>query len=195
MRRFLVTGHETPTTAEFSLDDLASGAGRLDVLCRCVGDALLTSHGVRADTSIWLVSRDELTIRIDGAEVRSLSPNERSVAGLLRTALGAADRAVGARWVEASPGVEVAKLGFAAALEAASDAGPVVQLHEDGTAFSELELPAEGTFVLSDHLDFTAEETAVLDTRADARVSLGPTALHADQAITVVQNRLDLLGH
>lgn len=194
MRRFVVTGHEAPTSAEFSLDDLASGAGRLDVLCRCVGDALLTSHGVRADTSIWLVFQDELTIRIDGAEVRNLSPNERSVAGLLRTALGAAERAVGAQWVEASPGVEVAKLGFTAALEAASDAGPVIQLHEDGTAFSELEPPADTTFVLSDHRDFTAEEAGALETHADARVSLGPTALHADQAIAVVQNRLDLVG-
>jgi tRNA (pseudouridine54-N1)-methyltransferase len=194
MRRFVVSGHEAPTSADFSLDDLASGAGRLDVLCRCVGDALLTSHGVRADTSIWLVFQDELTIRIDGAEVRNLSPDERSVAGLLRTALGAADRAVGAQWVEASPGVEVASRGFTAGLEAASDAGPVVQLHADGTPFSELEPPADATYVLSDHRDFAPAETAALEIHGDARVSLGPTAIHADQAIAVMQNRLDLVG-
>lgn len=194
MRRFVVIAHEAPTSAEFSLDDLAGGAGRLDVLCRCVGDALLTSHGVRADTSIWLVFQDELTIRIDGAEVRNLSPDERSVAGLLRTALEAADRAVGAQWVEASAGIQVATQGFTAALEAASEAGAVVQLHEDGAAFPEVEPPADATFVLSDHRDFTVDEAAALETHADVRVSLGPTALHADQAIAVVQNRLDLLG-
>ncbi|PSP87349.1 tRNA (pseudouridine(54)-N(1))-methyltransferase TrmY, partial [Halobacteriales archaeon QH_8_68_33] len=34
MRQFIVVGHDAPTTPEFPLDDLAGGAGRLDVLCR-----------------------------------------------------------------------------------------------------------------------------------------------------------------
>ncbi|MEF8821408.1 MAG: tRNA (pseudouridine(54)-N(1))-methyltransferase TrmY, partial [Halovenus sp.] len=35
MRQFIVHGHAVPPTAEVSLDDLP-GAGRLDLLARCV---------------------------------------------------------------------------------------------------------------------------------------------------------------
>ncbi|TLZ64006.1 MAG: tRNA (pseudouridine(54)-N(1))-methyltransferase TrmY, partial [Methanobacteriota archaeon] len=32
MRRFIVIGHRASTTPEFPLDDLAGGAGRMDLL-------------------------------------------------------------------------------------------------------------------------------------------------------------------
>jgi tRNA (pseudouridine54-N1)-methyltransferase len=191
MRRFVVTAHEAPITPDFSLSALASDAGRLDVVCRGVADGLLTSHGVREDTSVWVVLQDQLSVRLDGATVRNLSPDERSVAGLIRSALDDADRAVGVQWVDSSPGVAVTNRGFRAALEAASDAGVVLQLHEDGTDFETVDPPAATTFVLSDHRDFTRREQTLLDEYADAQVSLGPTALHVGQAITVVHHWLD----
>ncbi|MDZ7700845.1 MAG: tRNA (pseudouridine(54)-N(1))-methyltransferase TrmY [Halobacteriales archaeon] len=193
MRRFVVLGHEAPLEPGFPLSDLP-GAGRLDVLCRCVAAALLTSHGVREEAEVWLVLQDALTVRFDGGAVRSLSPDERAVAGLVNKALGAADRAVGAQAVEASPGVSVAKGGLADALEAAAEEGTVVQLHEDGDDVADFDPAGPVTFVLSDHRDFTPEEDRLLGAEADARLSLGPTALHADQAIAVVHNHLDRLG-
>lgn len=194
MRRFVVVGHEAPTSPEFSLSDLAGGAGRLDVLCRCVTAALLTSHGVREDTSVWLVLRDAVTVRFDGGTIRNLSPDERAVAGLVRTALGDADRIVGAQWVEPAPGVSVSRLGLDAVLEAATEAGEVIQLHEAGTPVTASPLPATVTFVLSDHREFTADEQSLLDVHAGGRVRLGPTRLHADQAIVVAHHALDTAG-
>ncbi len=49
MRQFVIIGHDAPTTPEFSLDDLAGAAGRLDVLCRCVTSAFLLRHAIRED--------------------------------------------------------------------------------------------------------------------------------------------------
>jgi tRNA (pseudouridine54-N1)-methyltransferase len=190
MRRFIVLGHEAALTPDFSLSDLP-GSGRLDVLCRCVVDALLTSHGVRADAEIWLVLQDAVIIRFRGANVRSLSPDERAVAGLLRSALEAADRAVGEQWVDVSPGLAVTRQGLQPALDASRTTGTVVQLHEDGDPVDEFEPPEDVTFVLSDHRDVTGDEQALLDAHADAQLSLGPTALQADQAIAVVHNHLD----
>lgn len=195
MRRFVVVAHDATTSPEFSLSDLAGGAGRLDVLCRCVAAALLTSHGVREDASVRLVLQDAVTVRLDGVSVRNLSPDERAVAGLLRSALEAGPRAVGERWVAASPGVSVAKQGLAAALTDASEAGAVVQLHEDGEPVEGFEARADTTFVLSDHRALTADEQVLVDEHADARLSLGPTALQADQAIVVLHNHLDRAGH
>jgi tRNA (pseudouridine54-N1)-methyltransferase len=208
MREFVIVGHEAPTTPEaVSLEDLP-GAGRLDVLCRCVTAGLLVSHGVREDARVHLVvgdagdDRDDgtdatadgpYTITVDGGSVRRLNPDERSTGALLRGALAAREGAIGHRPAESSPGVSIRRGGLETALADLVD-GPLVTLHEAGTPAVEATPDPEATFVLSDHRDFSDREAALLAERADARVRLGPTRLHADQAITVAHNWLDTDG-
>lgn len=194
MRQFLVTAHDAPTTPAFSLDDLAGGAGRLDVLARCVTSALLLSHDVRADVRVHLVLADEYTVTFDGSDVRRLNPDERSTAARVRNALEQREEAVGHVPVETSSGVSLSRRDFAATLDAAAADGPVVQLHADGDPAVAVDPPADPVFVLSDHREFTDEEAALLDDVADRRLSLGPNALHADQAVTVAHNYLDTAG-
>jgi len=192
MRQFVVLGHEAPTEPEFSLDDLAGGAGRIDVLCRCVNAAFLLSHGIREDVELFLVLRDSLTLRLVGSELRYLSPDERNVASLLRSGIEAKSEAIGMMEAESTPGIHVSKRGFEAVLDALN--GTVIQLHEDGDPVAEADPPEDPAFVLSDHEAFTDAESDLLDARADTRVSLGPEALHADHAITIAHNALDTAG-
>ena len=194
MRQFIVLGHDAPTEPDFSLDDLAGGAGRLDVLCRCVNSAFFLSHALREDVRVHLVLRDELTVRFEGAELRHLNPDERSTAALIRGALDAKDEAIGHVAAESSPGVSVSKRGFEPVLDEAASDGTVVQLHEDGDPVVEVEPPEDPVFVLSDHRDFRASEADLLADAADERVRLGPERLHADHAITVAHNYLDTEG-
>lgn len=194
MRQFIVSGHDVPTTPEFSLDDLAGGAGRLDVLCRCVSSAFFLSHAIREDVRVYLVLGDEFTVRFEGSELRRLNPDERSTGALIRKALGEREEAIGHMEVETSPGVYLSRRGFEPILEAAAGDGTVIQLHEEGDAVVEAEPHEEPVFVLSDHHDFTEHEADLLAERADARVRLGPEALHANHAITVAHNWLDTRG-
>ena len=91
MNRFIVVGHKAVTSGDFKLDDMAGGAGRLDILLRCINSAMFLSHGIRRDTEIILVLQGEpdppRTIRINGSEVRYLNPDERSTGALVRNAL------------------------------------------------------------------------------------------------------------
>jgi len=194
MRQFIVLGHEATTTDEFSLDDLAGGAGRLDVLCRCVTSAFFLSHDIREEVRVHLVLDDEVTIRFEGSQLRRLNPDERSTAALIRGALEEKDEAIGHMEAEGSPGVYLSKRGFEAVLEEAARAGTVVQLHEDGDPVVDVEPPEDPVFVLSDHHDFEASEAELLDEAADQRVRLGSELLHADHAITVAHNYLDTEG-
>ena len=191
MRQFIVLGHDAPTTAEFSLDNL-TGAGRLDALCRCVTSGLLLSHDIREDVRVHLVLADEFTITFDGSSLQGLNPDERSTAALVRTALDEREEAIGHVPVETSPGVSLVRKGFEATLDDID--GTVVQLHGEGTPAVETEPPADPAFVLSDHNEFTGEETALLADVAEKRVSLGPRPLHGNQAITVAHNWLDTAG-
>jgi tRNA (pseudouridine54-N1)-methyltransferase len=195
MRQFIVLGHDAPTDPSFSLDDLAGGAGRLDVLCRCVNSAFFLSHALREDVRVHLVLADEFTVRFEGAELRRLNPDERSTAALIRGALERREEAIGHLPVESSPGVSLRRVGFETTLsEVAADA-TVVQLHEDGDPVVDLEPPSDPAFVLSDHRDFADGEESRLADAADARVRLGPKRLHADHAITVAHNYLDTAGY
>ena len=194
MRQFVVIGHDAPTTPDFSLDDLAGGAGRLDVLCRCVTSAFFLSHDIREEVRVHLVLADQYTVTFEGEELRRLNPDERSTAALVRNSLEERDEAIGHIPVETSPGVSLTRRGFEATLESVADEGTVVQLHEDGDPAGDVAPPSDPVFVLSDHRDFSGAEQAHVESHADRRLSLGPQALHADHAITVAHNYLDTAG-
>jgi tRNA (pseudouridine54-N1)-methyltransferase len=195
MRQFIVLGHDVPTEPEFSLDDIAGGAGRLDVLCRCVNSAFFLSHAIREDVRVHLVLGDELTVRFEGSELRRLNPDERSTSALIRKALEKKDEAIGHMPADSSPGVSVYRMDFEATLERASRDATVVELHEEGDPVVDVEPPKNPLFVLSDHNDFTDEEAELLAEAADERVRLGPEILHADHSITVAHNYLDTEGY
>ena len=194
MRQFVVVGHDVPTTAaSISLDDLP-GAGRLDLLCRCVATGVFLSHGIREGVRIHLVCADELTVSFDSDDLRHLHPDERNVAARIRDALDAKADAIGHMPADVSPGVELRRMGFEATIDRLEREGPIVTLHEGGDPLVDAEPPADPVFVLSDHHDFADEERDLLADRADSRVRVGPKRLHADHTVAVAHNWLDTDG-
>ncbi|WP_225335230.1 tRNA (pseudouridine(54)-N(1))-methyltransferase TrmY [Halomicrobium urmianum] len=191
MRQFVVVGHDVPTTPEFSLGDL-TGAGRLDLLARCVTAGFVLSHGIREDVRVHLVLDGEYAVHFEGSELQGLNPDERSTAALVRTALEDREEAIGHVAAETTPGVSISRRDLAAVLDDAG--GTVLRLHENGDGVAGIDPPDDPVFVLSDERDLTDEEAALVDERADRCVSLGPRAIHADHAITVAHNYLDTDG-
>lgn len=186
MRRFVVLGHNTPITADFQLNDLPGGAGRLDVLCRAIAASLFLSHGIRRDVEIMLLLQNRVRIRISGEHVKRLNPDERSTAALIRRALGS----LANEEIQSSPGILVSQATLAETLDLLAEEGarPLV-LDENGGPAESTAFPEHPAFILSDHLDFSAEDEAVL--KDLPRISLGPTALHSSQAITIAHYLLD----
>src|SRR3989304_718015 len=78
MPRFIVVGHRAVTTPQFSLDDLAGAAGRMDLLLNAANAALLVSHDLRRDSEATLIllgpPDPPRAIRLHGTRLRSLSP-------------------------------------------------------------------------------------------------------------------------
>jgi tRNA (pseudouridine54-N1)-methyltransferase len=191
MRRFVIVGHKAATSADFKLDDMAGGAGRLDILLRCVNSVFFLSHGIRRDSEVYLVLEGEpsppRTIRISGAEVRYLNPDERSTGSLIRNALLKA----GDGEVKASPGIYVSKRSFKEVIDDLSSKSQLVYLKEDGADVRGQAFGEDVTFVTSDHMDLTpSEEEEVLSHRPSV-VTLGPLSYHADHCIIVMNNELD----
>jgi tRNA (pseudouridine54-N1)-methyltransferase len=192
VRRFLVVGHRAVTSPDFSLDDLAGAAGRMDILLNAANAALLLAHDMRRDAEADLLllgpPDPPRFVRILGDRVRSYQPDVRSNAALLRKALEHGSRVEH----EPAPGILASKASLAEALDRL---GPTfVLLQEGGQDIRETPVPADATFVLSDNQELTPEEERIVLARNPLVIGLGPYALHTDQAIVLVQNELDRRG-
>jgi len=184
MTSFAIVGHIARTDGDFSLNDLP-GAGRMDVLCRCVNASLFLSHDLRRDVDCYLVllggAKSPRTLLFKGNEIRSLSPDERSAGALIKKGLSIP---CGSEFREAAPGVYVRSGG----LDRLCTEHQFAVLDESGKDIrTEPTLP--DALLLSDHQNFSEEEESLV--RSAARYSVGPACLHADHTITVVLNEKD----
>ena len=196
MRQFVVVGHEVPTDPDaISLSDIP-GAGRLDLLCRCVATGVFLSHDIRESARVHLVLDDAFTVTFDADTLRHLRPDERNVAARVRGALESTADAIGHMPADVSPGVTLRRMGLEATLDRiVVDGVTGLRLHEAGDPLVDVDPPADPVFVLSDHRDLTEAEATTVATAATRRVRVGPTVLHADDTIAVVHNWLDTDGY
>jgi len=190
MRRFIVIGHKAATAADFKLDDLAGGAGRLDILLRCINSAFFLSHDLRKDVEVILVLLGPpgpvRTVRLVGSELRYLNPDERSTGALIRNALMKDTRSE----ERSTPGIYVSSRTFQDVLGLLGET-ELVYLKEDGEDIRSAEVSDNVTFVLSDHMDLTPDEESLLLQYRPKVLKLGPISYHADHCITIVHNELD----
>ena len=192
MRQFVIVSHTATTKPIFSLNDLPGEAGRMDILCRCVGASFLISHSLRTEVRVYLVLQNKVTIRFEGTELRHVRPDERCIAALIKKALQKAENAVGHIELESTPGIYISKMGLNPLLNSISPSGTVIHLHENGISSQKSELPLNPIFVLSDHHNFLPSEIDILNQYSQKTINIGPMVIHTDHAITIVHNLLDI---
>ncbi|MDR3102740.1 MAG: tRNA (pseudouridine(54)-N(1))-methyltransferase TrmY [Methanocalculaceae archaeon] len=184
MFRFAILGHKATTSPDFSLNDMPGGAGRMDVLCRCLSSSFFLSHNIRQGIECYLILEGgdpHKTLRFSSDTIRSLNPDERSAGALIKKGLGTSAEL---EFKKAADGIAVRAGGLAELIAEF----PFAILDENGEDIKTAAALPEN-YVLSDHLDFTEEEDALL---ADLpRYSVGPRILHADHTITIILNELD----
>jgi tRNA (pseudouridine54-N1)-methyltransferase len=193
MRNFIVVGHKATTSPNFSLEDIPGTSGRLDILCRSVTAAFVLSHGIRKDVCVYLIllgGEVPKTIQLRGETLRHLNPDERTTAALLKKALALPATV---EWAMSTSGIFVRTGGLAEALADLKDA-KLLYLREDGENIRGLGpsgLAGDAAFILGDHTGMTPEEEVLIDQAGAKVVSLGPTSLHADHCIVLLNWMLD----
>jgi tRNA (pseudouridine54-N1)-methyltransferase len=188
VRRFVTVSHSADPSGDWHLNDLVARSGRIDVLCRNIQAAFFLSHGLREDVEVYSVfARSPVrqkTVRISGAAIQMLNPDERSTAARLQQALVASWSVPD--WKEVQKGLAVAAFGLEELLEDLEGKGTPVLLDPKGESVESWTAPTDPIFLLSDHVPFTKEEYAAMDKLGIQRVSLGPQWLHGNHAIAVV---------
>lgn len=197
MRRFAVVGHRAMSKGKLPLNDLASGAGRMDVLVRALMAGLMTSHGLRKDTVVVLHllggPGPARRIKFDGSTLKGLHADERSIAGTIGKVIATPLPPIG-HWQPITVGISHSGGHLDSTLREWAEA-PTVILDADAPRLwqSDATLTADGTpnnttlnFVLSD--DQPLGDIEADNTRAR---SIGSQWLQGHMAIGVVHFLLD----
>jgi tRNA (pseudouridine54-N1)-methyltransferase len=193
VRSFVLIGQTARASADYSIEDLPSTSGRLDVLLRCLRAALLISNGLRRDVRVYLVLRGgseaPRVLRISGENAKFLRPDERSLAILLKKTLAVSSSRDG--FVEVRPGLALCSGDLDVVLSDVGEA-PRFVLHEQGRDIRDHHFrEAAATFFIGDQLGFDAATLARFDALGYERLAIGPVSLHSDDVVSVVSNELD----
>lgn len=193
MRTFIVIGHKATTSPDFSLEDIPGTSGRLDILCRCINASFVLSHGIRKDVNVYLIllgGEVPKTLWLKGDVLKHLNPDERTTAALLKKALA---RETAPEWTRSTPGIFVRTGGLAELLPDLKEK-KLVYLREDGEDIRSVDrntLKGDLAFILGDHTGMTPDEERLIEQAGATIVSVGPTSLHADHCIVIVNLALD----
>ena len=179
------------------LNDLASGAGRVDVLIRATMAALLTSHGLRNNVVVVLHLMGgpgpPRRIKFDGSIITGIHAEERSIAGIIKKVIATPLPPIG-HWQEVSRGLSHSGGNLDTTLDEWKGT-PLVALDAQAPRLwkekSHLPMSSSNTVQA---IDFVLSDDQALDVSnlPDARLrSLGDTWLQGHLAIGIVHFLLD----
>jgi tRNA (pseudouridine54-N1)-methyltransferase len=179
-------------SGKLPLNDLAGGAGRMDVLIRALMSALLTSHGLRDDTEVILLldggSGPCRRIRFVGSELRGFHAEERAVAGKIAAVIRNPMPPRG-HWQEITPGIYDGNGDLQMTLEEID--WPLVRLEAVAPRlWDEVAIPSQSTPFAGD-IAFILGDDKPLDCIQGIPRSLGGTWLQGHSCITLCHFLLD----
>lgn len=200
MREFILRALKSRTDEKFDLNDLPS-AGRMDLVCRCISNAVFISNDLRRDTIIHVVldgpSDPPKIISFSGAELKGINFDERDIAMHIQEALKKGKNLKLNDSTVVSPGIVVSKKSFEQLVKEKSEAGKgLIYLHDEGESVREFKFDSakDYVFVFGDFIGMPRKTEGLLDRLGAKRVNIGPKMLFASHCIIVVHNELDFRG-
>lgn len=197
MRQFAVVGHRAIAKGTLQLNDLAGSGGRMDVLVRALMAGLLTSHGIRKDTSVVLHllggEGPSRRIKFSGDSLKGLHADERSIAGTVGKIIATPLPPIG-HWQPVTAGIEQSGGGLETTLREWKE-GPNVFLDADAPRlWTQGALLPDDSEASHQNLNFILSDDRPLDAPTSANVvrrSLGKEWLQGHMAIGIVHFLLD----
>ncbi|MBW6451746.1 MAG: tRNA (pseudouridine(54)-N(1))-methyltransferase TrmY [DPANN group archaeon] len=188
MIHFYVKSTKGQTSPDINLSDLAGSAGRLDIISRCINSALWLSNAMRRDVVFHTILHGEpnppIYIRIEGAKLRKVQPDERNISIFLKKAI---ERFKDGKEIESTPGIFVSRKSFEQLIEDNKEK-TFFLLSEEGKSLEPLDKVkyTDAFFILGDKEDLIDSEIAYLEKYKLNRVSLGDKSYLASHCITIV---------
>ena len=188
MRTFILHALKARTDGDFNLEDLPSSGGRMDLVARCISSALFISHAIRQDTEIIAVlngpPQSPVVVRFDGAVVRKIAPDERSIAIWLKKILTEG---------KLTNGIVAEKKSLQQIIKENSKR-PIYVLHEKGKPIEEVTLGKDPVFIFGDDSGIPLKDEKFILRYAKEKISLGNTPYLASAVISMLHWQCDKNG-
>jgi len=191
-RFFAIIGHRAPSSGKLNLNDL-SGSGRMDVLVRAINSALFVSHGIRKDSQILVHLQGsegpDRRILFDGTTLSGVRPDERSIAGQIKSIMKLPIPPVG-HFQEVTQGIFHSGGDISDTIDYWKKDGFEINILDiNGKNISEKESVEKIGIILSDDLPFSVEEEKLFE--SFEKLSLGSEWLQGHSCIAITQYELD----
>ena len=189
VRRFVIVGTRAMAKGKLPLNDLAGGAGRMDVLIRALMSSLLTSHGMRENVEFTMIllggPGPARRIKFVSNELKGIHAEERAVAGKIAAVLKEPIPPRG-HWIERGPGIYDGGGDLDMTLNEWDC--PIVRLDADSPILYSGQLPSN--FEIQD-IGFILGDDKTLDCERGIPRSLGKEWLQGHTCIAIIHFLLD----
>lgn len=164
------------------------------MVARCINAAFWRSYGIRKDVVFHTIlhgpPEPPVYIRLEGARLKRVSPDERSIAIFIRKAL---ERLREGETVESTPGIFVERMHFQEFLHTYRERDLYV-LDEKGAPVEHVHIRENPLFFLGDNRGLEEDEKRLLEECGATPVSLGPTSYLSSHCIAVLNWLMDRMG-
>lgn len=192
MREFIFYSANAVTAGNFIGSNLKD-AGRMDIVCNTIIQALFISNDIRRDVKLHLVldgppnaPKHLLFDTTKNAEDMPIS--KKDIAGLIKRMLYKSPEKEGLK--EIYPGCLIERKSLEHVVkDLAAEGKNVFLLDEGGEDIRDVEIKENFVFVLGDHEGFPNHKRKFLK-RID-KVSVGPKVLFASQVFVILNNEID----
>lgn len=180
MRTFIVRARKSPSR-RFDTRNLP-GAGRIDLVCRAISNALWVSNGVRENVVIKIVleggKKGPKVMTIDSNKIKSLRPDEKNIAMHINKAIRKRD----------VPGITVEEKSFEALVKEYDN---LYYLDKKGSDVRKTKFSKDSCFIIGDYIGLAPKTKKLLDRFGAKKLSLGNTMLFASHCVVLIHNELD----
>lgn len=197
MREFILRALKGKTT-EFDVNKLPEN-GRMDLICRCVSNALFISNDLRRDTIIYVVldgpSDPPKTVSFYGSDLKGMEFDEKNIAEHINEAL---KKGKGLKLNEEKSlgnGIKISKKSFEQLIkEKFREGKQLFYLHDKGNDIKDAKFSKDVVFIFGDFIGMPRKTEGLLERYNAEKISLGPVMLFASHCIVIVNNELDKQG-
>ena len=192
MKEFILRSLKAKTSP-FDINDLKN-AGRLDLVCNCITNALFIAGDLRRDAKIHVVlegpNNPPKTISFDGNKLKGIE-DEKSIAIKINEALIKSSGLTLNEELDINPGISIAKKSFEQLVKDKSKSNQLIYLHKEGKDIRKTPLEENSIFIFGDYIGMPRKTEKLLDRLKAQRISLSPIMLFSSQCIAIVHNELD----
>jgi len=193
VREFILFSREG-LTRPFFVNDLVK-ANRMDIVARCISNALFISFGIRKDVNFYVSlngpPEPPVLITFKGSELKNIFIDEKSVGIKINEALKSVKKGIE---VNVSEGIYVSKKPFETLIrEKIGEGKRIVYLDIEGKDIEEFHFNGNEVFVIGDKRGLPHKTIKFLERLGAEPLSLGKIEYLASHCITILNYELDKL--